>query len=142
MTPPDTDLTDDRSVRRLLRTALPPLRGDAAALLVPACDGRSDTGVLCLVDDLPETATVEEARLCVHVFASVACMAPRAPGLLVAVQRRGEAGLREADVLWVQAARDACGALGVALLGVWLAVERQTPMRLDAPLPVTAETAA
>jgi len=140
--PAEVDLTDAAAVRRLLRAQLPALRGDAAVLLVPASDARSDSGVLCLVDDVPAHPSWSEARQCVSTFAQAALLAPGDPGLLVAVQRRGEAGPRESDADWVGAARSACTELGVALLGVWLAVERRPPLRLDAPLPGPAQVAA
>jgi len=140
MPPPDeTDLTCDEEVARLLRSAFPPLRGQAAALLVPAACGRSMAGVLCLVEDLPAVARPAEALQCVRVFAEVAAQAAgEHPGVLVALQRGGEAGPRESDAAWVGAAREACDGLGVQLLGVWLAVDRREPLRLDAPLPAPA----
>lgn len=140
--PDEVDLTDPAAVRGLLRFALPPLRGDAAALLIPASDARSQGGVLCLVEDMPERPEWRDVHTCVSTFAQAALLAPGDPGLLVAVQRRGEAGPRESDACWVGAARSACAELSVAVLGVWLSVERRAPVRLDAPLPGAARLVA
>ncbi len=131
--PAETDLRDDRAAGELLRQAFPPLRGDAAALFIPSVDGRSERGVLCLVDDVPERASTADAEQALRCFAGAAAHLGPGAGLLVAVQRRGEAGPRDTDVVWLHTARAVCAGLGVELLGVWLVAGRAAPLRLDGP---------
>ena len=138
----ENDLTDDATVEDLLELVLPPLSTEAVLMFMPATGTRSDTGKVCLVDDVPVRVTPDRAREAMSAVAHVALslvsdsepslVGDGEPSLLVAFHRRGENDPRESDVVWVRAARDACAERGVRLLGVWLKVGRGRAWRMDA----------
>lgn len=86
------------------------------------CDDKCYGRVAAPVDNAPTNPSLDDCRLAVSAFVSVA--AKERGGLLLIVERDGPESIVESDRNWLRAMREACAAQQVRMLGVWLVMPR------------------
>jgi hypothetical protein len=116
-------LHSDEAIRRHLRRDIEPAGFDSNGVRFVLCDNQNQVLVHCHVGEIPTNISPAECNRTLSLFAhSISHGGDGA--ILLALTRPGPPTLMPSDLRWFRAARRACAAYEVRLLGVHVVTPR------------------